>query len=119
MLRDNAYLADILQSARIIREHLAGFSPEQFMADIRTQDAVVRRFEIIGEAARHLSPEVLKALPDVPWRLVVGMRNVLIHDYDDVEPIRVWKAAQDDIPVMIQRVEAYLADHPPEAGPKE
>jgi uncharacterized protein with HEPN domain len=57
MLKDNAYLADILDSARIIQQHLAGVSREQFLADQRTQDAVIRRFEIIGEAARHLSPK--------------------------------------------------------------
>jgi uncharacterized protein with HEPN domain len=78
MSKDNAYLADILDSARIIRQHLAGMNREQFLADQRTQDAVVRRFEIIGEAARHLSPAALKALPDVPWNLMVGMRKLLI-----------------------------------------
>ena len=65
MSKDNAYLADILDSARIIQEHLAGMSREHFLADVRTQDAVIRRFEIIGEAARHLSPAALKALPEV------------------------------------------------------
>ena len=67
MSRDNAYLADILDSARVIQQHLSGMTREQFLADLRTQDAVVRRFEIIGEAARHLSPEAQKALPEVPW----------------------------------------------------
>jgi len=109
MSKDNAYLTDILQSARIIQQHLAGMSREQFLADLRTQDAVIRRFEIIGEAARHLSPDTLKALPDVPWKLVIGMRNVLIHDYDDVDPKRVWTDSQDDLPPLIAKLEAYLA----------
>jgi len=77
MLKDKAFLSDILESARIIQRHVVGFSREQFLTDQRTQDAVIRRFEIIGEAARHLSPDTLKALPDVPWKLVVGMRNIL------------------------------------------
>ena len=76
---------------------------------MRTQDAVVRRFEIIGEAARHLSPATLNAMPDIPWKLIVGMRNLLIHDCDDVDPRRVWKDAQDDLPPLIARLEAYLA----------
>jgi uncharacterized protein with HEPN domain len=109
MSRDNAYLADILDSARIIQQHLSGMTREQFLADLRTQDAVVRRFEIIGEAARHLSPETLKALPEVPWHLVVGMRNLLIHDYDDVDPKRVWADSQNDLPPLIARLEKYLA----------
>ena len=109
MSKDNAYLTDILNSARIIQEHLSGITREQFLADLRTQDAVVRRFEIIGEAARRLSPETLKALPEVPWRLVVGMRNLLIHDYDDVDPKRVWVDSQNDLPPLIGRLEKYLA----------
>ncbi len=109
MSKDNAYLADILDSARIIQQHLAGISREQFFADQRTQDAVVRRFEIIGEAARHLSPIALKALPDVPWNLMVGMRNLLIHDYDDVDPKRVWTDSQNDLPPLIARLEKFLA----------
>src|ERR1039457_57148 len=109
MSKDNAYLADILDSARIIQQHLSGMTREQFLADLRTQDAVVRRFEIIGEAARHLSPEAQKALPEVPWNLVVGMRNLLIHDYDDVDPKRVWTDSQNDLSPLIARLEKHLA----------
>ncbi len=116
MSRDNAYLADILESARIILQHVAGSTRDQFLGDLRTQDAVIRRFEIIGEAARHISPETLKVLPDIPWKLVIGMRNILIHDYDDVDAARVWKDTQDDIPLLIQRIEVYLAAHPPGDG---
>jgi uncharacterized protein with HEPN domain len=109
MSKDNAYLADILDSARIIQQHLAGMSREQFLADVRARDAVIRRFEIIGEAARHLSPAALKALPEVPWNLVVGMRNLLIHDYDDVDPKRVWTDSQNDLPPLIVRLEKHFA----------
>lgn len=109
MSRDKAYLADILDAARIIQQHLSGMTREQFLADQRTQDAVIRRFEIIGEAARHLSPATLQALPDIPWNLMVGMRNLLIHDYDDVDPRRVWLDSQDDLPPLIARLEKHLA----------
>lgn len=119
MSKDNAYLADILDSARIIQQHLAGMSREQFLADLRTQDAVIRRFEIIGEAARHLSPAALKALPDVPWNLIVGMRNLLIHDYDDVDPRRVWTDSQEDLKPLITKLESYLATQPENSGKDE
>ncbi len=109
-------MADILDSARIIQQHLSGMTREQFLSDLRTQDAVVRRFEIIGEAARHLSPETLKALPEVPWHLVVGMRNLLIHDYDDVDPKRVWADTQNDLPPLIARLSKYLASQPENPG---
>ena len=103
MSQDKAYLADILDAARIIQQHLAGMTREQFLADQRTQDAVIRRFEIIGEAA------TLKAMPDIPWNLMVGMRNLLIHDYDDVDPKRVWTDSQNDLPSLIARLEKHLA----------
>ena len=119
MSKDNAYLADILDSARIIQHHLSGMSREQFLSDLRTQDAVIRRFEIIGEAARHLSPAALKALPDVPWNLMVGMRNLLIHDYDDVDPKRVWTDSQEDLQPLITKLESYLATQPENASNDE
>ena len=119
MSKDNAHLADILDSARIIQQHLVGMSRDQFLADLRTQDAVIRRFEIIGEAARHLSPAALKALPDVPWNLMVGMRNLLIHDYDDVDPKRVWTDSQEDLQPLIAKLESYLATQPANSGNEE
>ena len=119
MSKDNAHLADILDSARIIQQHLVGMSRDQFLADLRTQDAVIRRFEIIGEAARHLSPAALKALPDVPWNLMVGMRNLLIHDYDDVDPKRVWTDSQEDLPPLIAKLASYLATQPEKSGDDE
>lgn len=87
MSRDKLYLRDILDSARLIQNHLAGQTMETFKADVKTQDAVIRRFEIIGEAARHLSPEAQQALPEVPWKLVRGMRNILIYDDVDLDEV--------------------------------
>jgi uncharacterized protein with HEPN domain len=77
MSKDNAYLRDILDSAQAIRSYLAGVTREQLEQNQEKQDAVIRRYGIIGEAARHLSPAALKALPDIPWRHITGMRNIL------------------------------------------
>lgn len=115
MSRDNAYLRDILDSARAIRRYLGGVTRAQFEANPEKQDAVIRRFEIMGEAARRLSPGALKALPDLPWRQITGMRNILIHDYDEVDEITLWDTAQEDLPALILRLEAYLDQHPPPA----
>ena len=113
MSRDNAYLRDVLDSARAIAQYLHGISREEFSANPEKQDAVIRRFEIIGEAARHLSPEARQALPEIPWRLVTGMRNILIHDYDDVDVETLWETAHHDLPALVLRLDAYLAQHPP------
>ena len=66
MSKDNAYLRDILDSARAIRNYLAGVSRQQFEANSEKQDAVIRRYAVMGEAARHLSPAALKTLADLP-----------------------------------------------------
>ena len=61
----------------------------------------------------------LKALPDVPWNLMVGMRNLLIHDYDDVDPKRVWTDSQEDLPPLIAKLASYLATQPEKSGDDE
>lgn len=114
MSRDSAYPADILKAAKAILRFVQGVTKPHFLANEEKYEAVNRKFEIIGEAARHLSPEARGQFPDVPWQLITAMRNILIHDYDDVDLNVVWDTIQDDLPPLIAKVEAYLAAHPPE-----
>jgi len=90
MSRDNAYLRDILDSAKLIRSYVTGFTLADFQSETIKQDAVLRRLEIVGEATKRLSPEARAMFPDIPWQLAAGMRDVLIHDYDDVNLETVW-----------------------------
>jgi uncharacterized protein with HEPN domain len=113
MRKDNAYLADILDAAKAVRRFIAGVSLDDFKTNEEKYEAVNRKFEIIGEAARRLSPEARKFFPEIPWNLVTAMRNIIIHDYDDVDLDVVWNTAQRDLPPLIERLETYLAANPP------
>lgn len=105
---DRASVLDILESARMIMKYLSGKSWEDFDVDYQCQDAVVRRFEIIGEAAARISDEMKVKFPTVPWREMKNMRNLVIHQYDSVDYGQVWETAQRDLPVLIPLLEEIL-----------
>lgn len=110
MSRDDAYLLDILLAAKRISSYVSGKTQDAWLEDELCQDAVVRRFEIIGEAARRVSDET-KALLDLPWKEMNAMRNAMIHEYDGVDLFEVWDTIQKDIPRLIDRLEKIV---PPE-----
>ena len=114
--RDRAYLADILNAARSIRRFVDGVTKDEFLGNEEKYEAVNRKFEIIGEAASRLSPEARQQFPDIPWKLATAMRNILVHDYDDVNLHVVWNTAQNDLPTLIASLETYLAAFPPGAS---
>jgi uncharacterized protein with HEPN domain len=113
MRKDNAYLEDILDAAKAIRRFTDGVSLEAYKANEEKYEAVNRKFEIIGEAARRLSPEAKSLFPEIPWRLLTAMRNILIHDYDDVDLDVVWETIQRDLPPLVAKLENHLAQNPP------
>ena len=103
-------LRDMLDSARIIREYLRGISRESFMANTEKQDAVLRRFEIIGEAASRVSSETQALLPHLPFRSMRGMRNIIAHDYGDVDLEQVWQTTSADLEPLIEVLERFFSD---------
>ena len=105
MSRDPEYLVDIVSSAKLILTYVEGVRREQFIQDTRLQDSVIRRIEIIGEAVRRLSPEFRERHPEIPWMAMTGMRNRMIHGYDDIDMNIVWDTTQDSIPRLLPIVE--------------
>ena len=101
-------LVDMRDSAAVIVDYLTGVSRETFYANGEKQDAVLRRLEIIGEAAGRISPEVQKEFPGIPFREIRGMRNIIAHDYGEVDLERVWQTAIEDVPNLRRTLEIVL-----------
>ena len=89
-------------------------SAEEFRADLKTIDAVVRNFEVMGEAARHLDDEFVAAHAEVAWREVRGFRNILAHAYFGVDIAILWPTVRDDVPRLIAAVTPLAAAEPPD-----
>ncbi len=108
MWRDDAYLLDMLLAARRVRQYTQGVTWERFQNDDLLQNAVMRLIQIIGEAARRVSPECQKAHPEIPWQQIVGMRHRLVHDYFHIDPERVWEVIEEDLPALIPLLEPLI-----------
>jgi uncharacterized protein with HEPN domain len=91
-------IEDILEAIERIEQYTAGFGFEQWQQDQKTTDAVIRNFEIIGEAANHVPSQIQSLFPDVPWSKMKGIRNLLIHEYFGVDTEVIWKTVQEDLP---------------------
>jgi uncharacterized protein with HEPN domain len=100
MKDDLVYIENILQSIGRIQSYISGKDKETFINDFITQDAVVRQLEIIGEATKRVSRDFRNNNPDIPWADMAGMRDILIHDYIDVDLEIVWKTASESVPIL-------------------
>ncbi len=94
-----------------IQRYIAGMTEDDFRADELRQDGVIRQITIIWEAARRLPDQVRDHLGDIPWSDVRGMRNRLVHKYDDVNEQAVWNAATISVPHLLNVVQGVLAEH--------
>ncbi len=106
--RDQATLLDIHRAARLVLEFKGALTRDAFLDDLKTQSAILHQLLVIGEAVKRLSAEFRTGHPAVPWALMAGMRDNLIHGYDDVDLYEVWKTATDDIPALLTALESLL-----------
>jgi uncharacterized protein with HEPN domain len=108
MDRDVACLPDILGSASAIRSYIEDVSRHAFLANPQLQDAVIRRVEIMGEATGRLSLAFCEQHPEIPWSRIRGMRNRMIHGYDDIDTDIVWDTVDRHIPRIVSQVERLV-----------
>jgi uncharacterized protein with HEPN domain len=112
--RDAAYLWDMWDAARAVRDFVVGTRSEDYIRDRMKQMAVERALEIIGEAARGVSDGFKQAHPEIPWRALVVQRNVLAHDYWAVEQDRLWTVATVHMPKLAAALEPLVPALPRE-----
>ena len=119
-MRDfQVYVEDIIDAIDSIEEYTGELTYEQFVKDKKTVDAVVRNFEIIGEATKQIPEKVRKKYHRVPWRDMAGMRDRLIHGYFGVNLDVVWKTIKERLPIVKPLVEEALIGMREEANQKK
>lgn len=99
---------DIRDAIQEISEYVESFTLEEFINDSKTLNATIRQLEVIGEASNHLSETLKVQNSDIPWRNIVGIRNLLIHQYFGVDAKLVWNVIKVDLPVLESRVNLIL-----------
>jgi uncharacterized protein with HEPN domain len=103
--RDDIVLKDILNAAQLVAAFVEGFQKDVFMDDWKTRSAVLYQLTVVGEAVKRLSAEFRLAHAQVPWALIAGMRDHLIHAYDLVDWDEVWETVIRDVPGLLREIE--------------
>lgn len=102
--RDKDFLEDIIEAMELIILYSKGMTYKAFLTDRKTQDAVVRNFEVIGEAAKNISQDLKKKHPEIPWKNMAGLRDKLIHFYFGIDYQIVWTITRKEIPHLLKKV---------------
>lgn len=103
------FLAHILESINLIEEYSTNMTQAKFQKNRSMQDAIIRRLEIIGEAVKNLPTPFKSRYPDIPWKQIAGMRDILIHEYFDVDLLLTWKVVKHEIPLIKKKLSAILS----------
>ncbi|MDE3089880.1 MAG: DUF86 domain-containing protein [Chloroflexota bacterium] len=108
MQRDEATLLDIAKAGRLVLQFMRGMTKDAFMDDLKTQSSVLYQLTVMGEAVKRLSSEFRVQHADIPWSLMAGMRDHLIHGYDVVDWDEVWNTATRDVPDLLVKLDPLL-----------
>lgn len=108
MKNNEIYLRDILENISKIEEYIKDLSLDNFERTPMAQEAVAFDLAVIGEAANNISKELRESNPQIPWRKIVNLRNVLIHDYSRIDFQSVWKVSKEDLPELKEQVEEIV-----------
>ncbi len=101
------YLEDIFNSIKQIEEYAKG-GKKVFMREHMKQDAIIRQLAVIGEATKKLPASLTKKYPKTPWKSIAGMRDILVHDYANIDPEIVWNAVKKELPKLRKIIEKLL-----------
>lgn len=107
--RDPAYLWDMLDRSRHVTNLVLDLSFESYVDDAKSRAAVERELTVLGEAARRVSASFKAQHPEIPWSDLVGLRNVLTHDYGKLEQEQIWKIATRDVPELVRQLEVLIS----------
>lgn len=108
--RERDFLLDIEDAIHRIAQYTASMSWDEYRKDYKTQDAVVRNLEVIGEAAKNLPDEFREQYPDIPWRDMAGTRDRLTHHYFGINQEIVWQIVEHDLPELKGQIEKVIRD---------
>ncbi|WP_027340823.1 HepT-like ribonuclease domain-containing protein [Halonatronum saccharophilum] len=112
MRRDSLFLSDIINAMDKIFKYTKGMGKEEFKRDEMVIDAVLRNIEIIGEAANKVSDQIRHDYDDLPWRKMIGLRNIVIYEYFGVDLGIIWEVITVNLPATKPKIEKVLEDYP-------
>lgn len=108
--RNKGRLQDIIQAIEYVYQFAEGLTYEDFLKDKRTYFAILKNVEIVGEAAYMLSPEFKEQHTELPWKVIINMRHVLVHGYSNVMPEVLWQTVKEDLEPLKNQITKYLEE---------